>query len=173
MNAAGMNAAVVGDLKGEAEAFLIEEARLLDSGRFEEWLALFADDGFYWVPAAPGQADPLNHLSIFYEDKSVLTMRIRRLAHPRVYSALPAPRTAHLVGNVTAARPAAPGIDCECRSTVMMAEYRGGEGRGERRLWAGQQMHRLRRTPEGWRIVLKRVDLIDCDAAHGILSVPI
>lgn len=177
MNAAGMNAASSGDLKGEAEAFLIAEAHLLDSGRFEEWLALFAEDGFYWVPAAPGQADPLNHLSIFYEDKSVLAMRVRRLAHPRLYSALPPPRTAHLVGNVTAAHAAEPGIDCEARSTLMVAEYRagqgGGDGRGDRRLWAGRQLHRLRRTPAGWRIVLKRVDLIDCDAAHGILAVPI
>ena len=42
------------DVKSEAEAFLIAEARLLDAGRFDEWLALFAEDGFYWVPAAPG-----------------------------------------------------------------------------------------------------------------------
>ena len=171
MNAAGENRRAGGDLKSEAEAFLVAEARLLDAGRFEEWLALFAEDGFYWVPAAPGQTDPLNHLSIFYEDKSVLRMRIRRLAHPRAYSALPQPRTAHLVGSITAARPAESGIDCECRSTVMVAEYRAG--RGDRRVWAGQQLHRLRRTPEGLRIVLKRIDLIDCDAAHGILSIPI
>jgi len=164
-----MNAAIEADLKSEAEAFLIAEARLLDAGRFEEWLALFAEDGFYWVPAAPGQTDPLNHLSIFYEDKSVLRMRIRRLAHPRAYSSVPAPRTAHIVGSVTAGPAAEPGADCECRSTVMVAEHRAGE----KRLWAGQQLHRLRRTPEGWRIVLKRVDLIDCDAAHGILGVPI
>jgi len=167
-----MNAAVERDLESEAEAFLIAEARLLDAGRFEEWLALFAEDGFYWIPAAPGQSDPLNHLSIFYEDKSVLAMRVRRLGHPRVYSAQPGPRTAHLVGNVTAAHAREPGIDCEVRSTVMVAEYRPGQA-GDRRLWAGQQTYKLRRTPEGWRIVLKRVDLIDCDAAHGILSVPI
>jgi benzoate/toluate 1,2-dioxygenase beta subunit len=96
-------------------------------------------------------------------------MRIRRLSHPRAYSALPVPRTAHIVGNVTAGRPADADVDCECRSTLMVAENRGGD----RRLWAGQQMHRLRRTEAGLRIVLKRVDLIDCDAAHGILSVPI
>jgi 3-phenylpropionate/cinnamic acid dioxygenase small subunit len=167
-----MNAAVERDLEGEAEAFLVAEARLLDAGRFEEWLALFAEDGFYWVPAAPGQSDPLNHLSIFYEDKSVLALRVRRLGHPRVYSAQPAPRTAHLVGNVTATRGGEPGVDCEIRSTLMVAEYRPGPS-ADRRLWAGQQTHKLRRAPEGWRIVLKRVDLIDCDAAHGILAVPI
>ncbi len=168
-----MNAAFEGDVKSAAEAFLLEEARLLDAGRFEEWLALFAEDGFYWVPAAPGQTDPLNHLSIFYEDKSVLAMRIRRLSHPRAYSALPAPRTAHLVGSISVSGSAEPGIDCECRSTVMVAEYRPSAAGGERRLWAGQQTHKLRRTGQGLRIVLKRVDLIDCDAAHGILAVPL
>jgi benzoate/toluate 1,2-dioxygenase beta subunit len=169
VNAAGENRRVDGDLRSEAEAFLIAEARLLDAGCFEEWLALFAEDGFYWVPAAPGQTDPLNHLSIFYEDTSVLRMRIRRLGHPRAYSSVPTPRTAHLIGNITAGPASEPGADCECRSTVMVAEHRAGE----KRLWAGQQLHRLRRTPQGWRIVLKRVDLIDCDAAHGILAVPI
>jgi benzoate/toluate 1,2-dioxygenase beta subunit len=155
-------------LRAEIESFLVEEARLLDTARYGDWVALFAADGFYWVPAAPAQADPLNHISIIYEDKSVLELRVRRLGHPRAYGAQPIPRTAHLVGNVTLEAPAA-GNDCACRSTVMVAEYRAGE----RRLLAGHQTHQLRRTPEGWRIALKRVDLIDCDAAHDILTVPI
>ncbi len=162
-----------GVLKAEAEAFLVAEARLLDARRFEEWLALFAEDGFYWVPAVPEQSDPFNHISIFYEDKSVLAMRVRRLSHPRAYGALPMTRTAHMVGSITVEPGEAPGVDLVYRSTVMMADYRAADGRSDRRLWAGQQTHRLRRTPDGLRIVLKRVDLIDCDAAHGVLAVPI
>lgn len=158
-------------LKAEAEAFVVREARLLDAVRYEDWLALFAEDGFYWVPAAPDQADPFNHISIFYEDKSVLGMRVRRLAHPRAYGALPLPRTQHLIGSITAERGAEAGVDLVVRSSVMMADYRPGGS--DRRVWAGQQVHKLRRTPEGLRIVLKRVDLIDCDAAHGVLSTPI
>ena len=38
---------------GACEAFLVHEARLLDDGRFEEWLALFTTDAWYWVPAQP------------------------------------------------------------------------------------------------------------------------
>ena len=33
------------------------EAALLDAGRFDDWLALFADDGRYWVPLQ-GAAQP-------------------------------------------------------------------------------------------------------------------
>ena len=32
------------------ERFLFHEARLLDERRFDDWLALFAPDGWYWVP---------------------------------------------------------------------------------------------------------------------------
>lgn len=157
-------------LTSAAEAFIIEEGRLLDSGRFEDWAALFAQDGFYWIPAALDQADPLNHISILYEDASVLQLRARRLAHPRAHSALPRPRTAHLIGSISIEPGQEAGVDALCRSAIMMAEHRPPE---DRRLWAGQQIHKLRQTATGLRIVLKRVDLIDCDAPHRILSIPI
>ena len=38
------------ELREELEAFVYAEAELLDDGRYEDWLALFADDGIYWVP---------------------------------------------------------------------------------------------------------------------------
>ena len=149
----------------DAAAFLIHEARLLDAGRFDEWLALFADDGFYWIPSRSDQTDPWNHFSILHEDPSVLRLRVRRLHHAHVHAAEPPPRTAHMVGNVTVSESADTAV-CEARSTLMVAEYRAGE----RRLWAGQCLHRLRRSGDGFKIVLKRIDLIDADASHGILS---
>ena len=45
-------------MKHELEAFVLREARLLDERRFADWLALFAEDGVYWVPTLPGQASP-------------------------------------------------------------------------------------------------------------------
>ena len=34
----------------DAAAFLYREARLLDERRYDEWLALFTEDGLYWAP---------------------------------------------------------------------------------------------------------------------------
>ena len=45
-------------MKDELEAFVLAEARLLDERRFSDWLALFAEDGVYWVPTNPRQASP-------------------------------------------------------------------------------------------------------------------
>lgn len=37
-------------MKAAVERFLYDEAELLDARRFEEWLALFAEDATYEVP---------------------------------------------------------------------------------------------------------------------------
>lgn len=160
---------VAPELEREITQFLFHEARLLDEQRFEEWLALFAPDGFYWIPAHAGQDDPLHHISIVYEDESVLRLRIARLRHPRAYATTPFPRTAHMVSNIMVSASAGTDGELHARSTFMVAEYRDGD----RFLRAGLAAHRLRRTGDGWRIVLKRVDLIDAASPPGLIQVPL
>src|SRR5215510_2344325 len=52
-----------------AEEFLFHEARLLDTGRYEEWLALFTEDATYWLPLERNQKDPLETSSLVYDDR--------------------------------------------------------------------------------------------------------
>jgi hypothetical protein len=54
-------------------------------------------------------------------------------------------------------------------STVIMVEYRDDA----QRMFAGRQRHRLRPNGDGFRIVQKRVDLINCDSAFDAMAVPI
>jgi benzoate/toluate 1,2-dioxygenase beta subunit len=148
----------------EVERFLFQEARLLDATDYDAWLSLFTDDGMYWVPLEPGQTDPLNHISLFYEDRLLREMRAKRLRHPRAFS-LEAPlRTARLVGNVLVDSGQAGEVIA--RSTFHMLEYR----RDEQRMFGGAYTHHLRHTDAGFRIRLKRVDLINCDAVHEALQ---
>src|SRR5262249_39440535 len=92
--------AVAGIDRAPFEEFLIHEARLLDERRFREWMELFADDGTYWVPAAPDQASPFDRASLFYDDRELMKTRVERLEHPRIHVQTPPSRTAHLGGNV-------------------------------------------------------------------------
>ena len=69
--------------------FVVNEAHLLDTRRYEEWNALFTDDAFYWVPLVPDQEDGLNHTSHLYEDKLLRELRIERLKSPRAFSQQP------------------------------------------------------------------------------------
>jgi benzoate/toluate 1,2-dioxygenase beta subunit len=151
------------------EAFILHEAQLLDERRFRDWMALFADDGTYWVPAAPDQESPFDQASLFYDDRELMKTRIERLEHPRIHVQTPPSRTAHLVGNAIVEHADAATGEYVVASTVIMVEYRDDV----QRLFAGRQRHRLRREGETFRIVQKRVDLINCDAAFEAMAVPI
>lgn len=157
--------------RAAVEAFLYREARLLDDGRYEDWLALFDEDGLYWIPGLPGQTDRFGAVSIVHEDRTVLRMRVRRLGHPRAWSLMPLPRSAHLLGNIAVA--AAGDGTIEAVASLQVALYRAGD----RTRYDGRQTIRLRpdARPDGggFRIVLKRIDLIDCDGVQGVMPVPI
>ncbi len=150
----------------EVEEFLYHEARLLDERRFEEWRDLFADDGVYWVPLAEGQESPLESHSIFYDDKALMDVRIRRLRHPTNYAQSPPSRTRHLISNVVLEDGG--GDEIRARSSLVMFEYR----MEAQRTFGGDCHHHLRREKGGFRIALKRVDLVNSEAIHGHMSVP-
>lgn len=151
------------------EEFLIEEARLLDARRFRDWMGLFAEDGTYWVPAVPDQTSPLDQASLFYDDRDLMKTRIERLEHPRIHVQTPPSRTAHIVGNVVVDDADPAKGEFIVGSTFIMVEYRDDA----QRLFAGRQRHRLRRHGDSFRIVEKRVDLINCDGAFEAMAVPI
>jgi len=149
--------------------FIILEARLLDTRQFRDWMALFADDGTYWVPAVPDQTSPFDQASLFYDDRDLMKTRVERLDHPRIHVQTPPSRTAHLVGNVVVEEDDAAKGELVVGSTVIMAEYRDDA----QRVFAGRQRHRLRRHGDTFLIVQKRIDLINCDAAFEAMAVPI
>ena len=153
---------------GEIEAFLVHEARLLDERRFADWLALFADDGWYWVPLEPGQKDPLETVSLIYDDRRLLETRVRRLTRPNLHAQEPASRTSHIVANVTVEETGPKTGDCTVRSKLQMIEYR----RDRQRLFGGTVTHGLSRAGDGYRIRWKRVDLVNSDSVMDGLSVP-
>jgi 3-phenylpropionate/cinnamic acid dioxygenase small subunit len=151
------------------ETFLYAEARLLDARRFRDWMALFAEDGTYWVPAAPDQKSPLDHVSLFFDDRDLMKTRIDRLEHPRIHIQTPPSRTVHLVGNVMVEEADAAKGHYVVSSTVIMVEYRDDR----QRIFAGRQTHTLRRAGESFLIAQKRVDLVNCDGAFEAMAVPI
>lgn len=151
------------------EAFVIHEARLLDDRQFEAWRDLFAEDGHYWVPLRPGQESPLSEPSLFYDDKATMQTRFARLAHPHVHAQSPPHRTCHLVGSIAVEEVDAARGECQVRSSMLMVDYRVRV----QRVFAGHVRHRLRRVGTDYKIVSKRVDLINCDDAFELIAAPL
>lgn len=158
------------------EEFLIAEARLIDDDRLEVWAELFTSDAVYWVPSFRNQQSPVDTVSIFYDDRELMDVRIRKLRHPENYAQHPKSRTQHLIGNVTIeAEPHDPvwwgesgSGDIHVRSALVMVEYRDEE----QRVFAADVRHRLRQTADGFAIAWKRVDLANSEMTLPYMSIP-
>ncbi len=81
--------------------FLYREARLADEARYAEWLALWTDDGVYWVPATTDpDADPDKHISHIYDNRGRIETRIKLLQTGHRYSQEPASLMRRLISNI-------------------------------------------------------------------------
>ncbi|HUG24516.1 aromatic-ring-hydroxylating dioxygenase subunit beta [Piscinibacter sp.] len=146
--------------------FVYAEARLLDEQRFDEWLNLFTEDGYYWMPLAPGQQDPRLHTSLLYEDKLLLRVRVERLAGARTYSQQPRSRSHHLLQQPSVER-----ADRDAGNYIVRTAFHYVETRlDSQTLFAGWATHDLVTQEGALRIRLKRVDLVNCDAAFGNIN---
>lgn len=142
-------------LRDESISLLNLEARLLDERRFGDWLKLYTEDCLVWVPGSFPAGDPRREVAVAFDDRRRLEDRIYRLGTGVAWSQVPASRTARIVGNVEVFE------NTMVRSTFLTAEFRAGETR----LWSGWCAHRLRRTPDGLRIQVKQMHLVNADQA--------
>jgi 3-phenylpropionate/cinnamic acid dioxygenase small subunit len=137
------------------------EARLIDEKRFDEWYELFSEDAYYWVPLAPNQTDGERHTSLAYEDKLLLKLRIERLRNPKSWSQHPESRPHHVLQQPEIeSRDDARGI-YQMRTAQIYLETRGDE----QQVYGATVFHTLRVQGERLLIQLKRVNLVNCDAA--------
>ncbi|WOH51861.1 aromatic-ring-hydroxylating dioxygenase subunit beta [Bradyrhizobium sp. sBnM-33] len=143
--------------------FVVREARLIDQQRFDEWLDLYANDAFYWMPLEWNQTDPRLTCSLMYEDKLLLSIRVERLKGARTFSQKPKSRCHHVLQT-----PQVDSRDPTANSYVTWTPMHYIETRmDEQTLFAAWATHHLSVENGRLKIKLKRVDLINCDAAFG------
>ena len=141
--------------------FVVREARLLDARQYDDWNRLFTDDGIYWIPAAPDQQDRATHVSHMDEDKLLRDLRIERLKSPRAFSQQPPSRCHHLLQV-----PVVETFDAEGNRFVVRTGFHYTESQGdELQFYVGTFFHHLTVQDGALRMTLKRVNLLNCDAA--------
>ena len=139
--------------------FLYREARLADEARYAEWLALWTDDGVYWVPATTdADADPERHLSHVYDNRARIETRVKLLQTGVRYSQEPASLMRRLVSNIEVE--AAPDGELIAGSNFILAEL-AVQAKRELHWWAGRATHRLRRVEGQLRMSRKTVVLVN------------
>jgi 3-phenylpropionate/cinnamic acid dioxygenase small subunit len=146
--------------------FVTGEARLLDQQRFDDWIDLFTEDSHYWMPLERGQTDPRLMASLMYEDKLLLRIRVDRLKSNRTYSQKPRSYCHHLLQV-----PYIEQRDQRDNRYVTWTPLHYVETRGdEQMLLAAWATHHLAVIEGAIKIKLKRVDLVNCDAAFGSIQ---
>jgi 3-phenylpropionate/cinnamic acid dioxygenase small subunit len=144
--------------EAEIVRFIYREARLLDEKLWDEWYALFTEDGHYWVPLSRGQPDAELHTSLAYEDRLLLRLRIERLRR-RPPSQRPESWSQHVLQ--------APEIEShDGHAWLTRTAFQYAEARGDAmQSYTGVVSHRLIEVDGMPRILLKRINLLNCDAA--------
>lgn len=153
-----------------ARRVLFREARLLDTGAWDEWCAMFEPDAVFWVPAWIDEyettRDPAREVSLIYHDRRRgLEERIARIESRKSITALPLPRTVHTIGNVEvlAAQPNA--IDTAAAVAVHVYDPRTASGQTRHARYA----HRLVRRGDDWAIARKTIVICN-DRVSSVLD---
>jgi 3-phenylpropionate/cinnamic acid dioxygenase small subunit len=155
-------------LKQEIEEFLYREADLLDERRYEDWLALIADDVRYWMPmrrnVKVGEAEREftragQDINWFDEGKETLTRRVKQILTGMHWAEEPVSRISHMVSNVrllevnpSAAEPRE--VTVRCRFLI----YRN-RVETETDILVGKREDLLRWVDSQWQIARRKIVL--------------
>lgn len=143
--------------------FVVREARLIDQHRFDEWLNLFTEDGIYWMPLEWGQTDAKLTASLMYEDMLLLKIRTERLKGNRTFSQKPKSRCHHVLQT-----PQIDSRDAAKNEYITWTPMHYIETRyDDQQLYAAWATHTLTMVGGVLKIKLKRVDLVNSEAAFG------
>ncbi|MGE4360020.1 MAG: aromatic-ring-hydroxylating dioxygenase subunit beta [Lysobacteraceae bacterium] len=147
----------------DATQFIYREARLQDEHRYDEWEALWTDDGVYWVPANGEGGDPERVMSIIYDNRSRIALRIRQFHTGKRFAQTPQSRLRRLVSNIEVLED--DGQELSVGSNVLIYE---NQTRGDV-VWAARTEYRLRRVDGELRMVRKKVNLVNnADALYSM-----
>ena len=141
--------------RAEVEDLLYHEAELLDTWQLHDWLALFTEDGTYYVPSTDLPRNASADDSLFYiaDDPVRLRERVIRLMKKTAHSEYPRSRTRHLVSNVRIRAREGDTL----KVSAAFITYRANHGRQD--VYAGTLYYTLKVHPESLRIAEKRAVL--------------
>ena len=146
----------------QVEQFLYHEAALLDARRYDDWLALVAEDIHYWMPIRRTVTlDNLDReftkpgdMALFDDDIEDLRFRVEKLKTGSSWSEDPPSRTRHMISNIRVL------ADDGDEITVEVA-FRLFRSRMNDKVddWVGRREDTLRRNGDGFLLCRRHIYL--------------
>jgi 3-phenylpropionate/cinnamic acid dioxygenase small subunit len=146
----------------EAERLLFVEAQHLDRKEWAAWAELYTEDAEYWVPSWLDEhelvSDPATQVSfIYHQSRRQLQERISRIQSRKSITALPLPRTLHMISNVALSVADDRHIDARSCWTTHVYDPRTRR----QHLHFGTYEHRLALSQQGYRIARKKIVIMN------------
>ncbi|MGY3602835.1 aromatic-ring-hydroxylating dioxygenase subunit beta [Bradyrhizobium sp. Leo121] len=148
----------------EVERLLFVEAHLLDDKAWDAWAELYRADAVFWVPSWLNEydlvTDPDTQISfIYHTSRAQLQERIGRIQSRKSITALPLPRTLHVITNTVLSERDESFVEARSSWTTHVFDPRTRR----QHLHFGVYEHTLVRSPEGYRIARKKIVIMnDC-----------
>lgn len=153
-------------VQAELTAFVYHEALLLDTRRYDEWLALYAESGLYWMPLSQDQPPGDETPSLLHEDLLLLRLRIRRYGNPRAHSLHPAVRGLRILQ-----APQVLASDASAELHQMRTPFLYVETQGDtQKMLAATAYHTIEGRPGAFRLRTKKVVLLNADACFPAIQ---
>ena len=140
--------------RAEVEDFLYGEADLLDTQRYDDWLALFTEGARSEVPATDAAGHSATAAGYFVcDDWGLIQARVKRLKSRKAHAENPASKTHRMVSNVRLL--AREGDELQVSANFVV--HRARDGHFD--VYVGRYDHRLLVTDGGLRFRLRRAVL--------------
>lgn len=154
----------------EVQAFLYAEARALDDRDWDTWLAHYAQNATFHMPAWDDDdlltEDPQREISlIYYGSKQGLEDRVFRIRTERSSAtSLPEPRTSHNISNVEIVEKTDSGINVRFNWFNLSYRYKTTDS------YFGTSYYTIDTSGERWLITAKKVVLKN-DYIHHVVDI--
>lgn len=144
-------------LREQVTQFLTLEARLQDEHEFEAWEKLWTEDAVYWIPANGNAIDPETEMSIVYDNRSRIALRVKQLLTGKRHTQEPRSRLRRLISNIELLEDNGSEIRVGANSMIFESNQRDDT------VWAARNEYLLRQENGGLRMAFKKVVLVNND----------
>jgi len=134
------------------------ETACLNNGDLDQWISLFTEDGYYWMPLEEEHADPEQHDSL-YDNRALMEMRKYNLGNPLSPSMQVKVKSVRILSDIEIKLVEEADNEVDVSAFVIAVIYQQ-----QKIYYAGRIGYRLVNSDSGLKIKVKRVDIVDADA---------
>ena len=143
-------------LIAQVKDLITTETRFLNNADLENWISLFAEDGYYWMPLEEEHEDPESHDSLIYDNRALMEIRKHNLGNPLSPSMQQPVKSVRILSDIE--------IHNSNNEILVSAVVIAIMYHRQQNYYAGNVTYRLINTGDDLKIKTKRVDLLNADS---------